>query len=488
LVEHEAATGAVKDRERSSAGMRSFNLFRFLSWISLVLILATSLFLSIFIANEARDTLLSKQRQFSLLLAENLNHQIFQRFTVPTLLRFGHITLQDEEQYEQLDSVVRNTIHGHHVIDLRIYDVEEVVSYSIDPEVVGREDLAGQAVQSALSNLNNNFEIVSKVSPIWSMFAFDLEPRSVVMRTIYPLRTERSFMPGTSEGQLMGILSVTQDITDDYSSVINFQWLIIVTSFVSSLFLFLILLVFIRIAGRLNLQRIQERERLESELHQAEKLASIGRMVSGIAHEIRNPLGIIRSSAEILLKRAREQKEEGSARILEAMYDEIKRLGQTVHDFLDYARPKQPRMDPVDLKQVFEQALTFLKPELERSEVTVNTELKGRLQIRGDKDLLYRALYNVLSNAVQAMEGGGKIEVTGASRDGRVRLSVLDTGPGFDEASLNKMTDPFFTTKDQGTGLGLAIVNNIVASHGGRLDLSNREDGGARVDIVFPKS
>lgn len=477
------------ERRRENQRFTAFNTYRFLSWVSLILIIASSLFLSIIIANQARDTLLTKQKEFSLLLAENLNHQIFQRFTLPTILRFGYISLQNQEQSEQLDTVVRSTIHGQHVTNLRIYDNEQMVSYSMDKTIIGRDDLGGPIVAKAIEDEQHYFEIESDLSPFWSMFAFDLKPRSVVMRTVYPLRAERSIMSGSQAGQIMGILSITQDITDDYGTVINFQWLIIITSMVSSLFLFLMLLIFIRMAGQINTQRIEERERLERELHESEKLASMGRMVAGIAHEIRNPLGIIRSSSELLLSRAKARKEEKEARILGAMHDEVKRLGQTVNDFLDYAKPQQPRMTRIDPCRIVEKVLVFLDPELKKTGVGVQNDCPEGLSIMGDPDLVYRAFYNVLSNAAQAMENGGTLKIEGARYGGGTRISFIDSGPGFDPERIENMTDPFFTTKDNGTGLGLAIVGNIITGHGGELRLSNNgEQGGARVDILFPKA
>jgi hypothetical protein len=295
-------------------------------------------------------------------------------------------------------------------------------------------------------------------------------------------------MTGREGGQFMGILSITQDITEDYGTVINFQWLVIVTSVVSSLLLFLMLLIFIRMAGQINQQRIEERERLERELHESEKLASMGRMVAGIAHEIRNPLGIIRSSAELLLSKAKARQEEKEARILTAINDETKRLGQTVNDFLDYARPHQPRTDPVDVCAIINKVLVFLDPELKKTSVEVKIHCPQGLMVKGDSDLIYRAFYNVLSNAAQAMEQGGSIRVEAVRANRKVRVSVIDSGPGFDPEIIEKLADPFFTTKDSGTGLGLAIVNNIVSSHGGEMRLQNQEGEGARVDIEFPKA
>lgn len=469
---------------------RPFKLVKFLSWTSLVFILGAGLFLAVFIADQARETLLEKQKRFALLLAENVNHQIFQRFTLPTLLRFRRIELQNPEQYAQLDRVIGSTIHGLHVLQLRIFDSDEVVSYATDTAQVGREDLSDKMVEKALEGGPTNFEILSQVSGLWSMFYPDLEARSVILRTVYTLRAERSVVPGGPSGQIMGVLEFTQDITEDYATVVSFQWLIIITSFLSSLVLFLILVAFIRRAARIVAERAHEQGRLERELHQAERLASMGRVVAGIAHEIRNPLGIIKSSAQLLLTRAEAGKgpDPSAARILQAMYDEAGRLSQTVNDFLDYARPKQPRLEAVNLAPALDQALVFLERELARKGVAVTRNYPAELPVRGDKDLLYRAFFNILANAIQAIDGAGGLRISGQAEDGAVVLCFEDSGPGFDPAAVDKLTDPFFTTKDHGTGLGLAIVATILDSHGALLAFSNAEAGGARVTVTFPKA
>ena len=309
----------------------------------------------------------------------------------------------------------------------------------------------------------------------------------MVLRGFAPVRAERKLMAGDEENPLMGILEFSQDVTEDYVTVLNFERLVIIFSLLTSLGLFGVIMVVIRRADRLNMERLSEKERLERELLQQEKLAGMGRMVAGVAHEIRNPLGIICSSAELVLKRARTENSP-QLRILEALYDESKRLSRTVGDFLDYARPRQPRQDEVDLCRTLEQAAVFLEPECEKQGVVIERQCPPSLPMKGDRDLLYRAVYNLIANAMQAMEaqGGGRILVQGALDQDAVRVSVTDSGPGFPEDSLEQAKDPFFTTRDNGTGLGLAIVNSIVESHGGRLTLPNSPEGGARVDIAFP--
>jgi signal transduction histidine kinase len=173
--------------------------------------------------------------------------------------------------------------------------------------------------------------------------------------------------------------------------------------------------------------------------------------------------------------------------MLSAIYDESCRLGTTVNDFLDYARPRQPRKDAVVLRHVLDQAMAFLGGEFQKNGVEVEVNLPEDTHILGDRDLLYRAFYNILSNAQQALDGEGRIFIEGGTDGaGKTWLNFRDTGPGFAEDTLQKAMDPFFTTKDSGTGLGLPIVQAIVESHGGILKISNAPDGGAHIVIEFP--
>ncbi len=466
-----------------------FGFAKFLSWTSLILILVSSLAVSVFISNSVRNSLLRKQQDFALLLAENLNHQISLRFTWPTYRQYGYLPMRNVEVYDRLDMVVDTTIHGLHVEKLRIYGANRIIVYSTEKEEEGDYTSAGLAVTRALERQEHSFEISSSLSPLVALFHFNLPPETFILRTTYPLRVERwigqeSDMVDETAQPIMGVLEVTQDITEDYKSVISLQWLIILTSITSSLLMFLILASFIRRSERALTLRMQEKERLERELSQNEKLASMGRMVSSIAHEIRNPLGIISSSAELLRKRPNA--DDLTQRILSAIHDESRRLSKTVHDFLDYARPRVPNKERVDAAAVLDQALGFLEHELSERQVTVDRTYVPGLWMPADKDLLYRAFYNIISNALQAMPGAGTLRIAGTRTGDEIRLLFADSGTGFDPANMDKMLDPFFTTRDDGTGLGLAIVNSIVTSHGGTVTLGNGGHGGAEVRVNLP--
>lgn len=475
-----------------------------LSWTFFALILGFSLALAVFQSKYAERVLLEKQKQFGLLLAENLSHQIFTRFTLPTIIGYGQISLRNPEQFTRLDQVVRTTIHSFHVQEVRIYDPDLRITYCTDPNLVNRTGLAGEGVKRALHQEDSNFELFSKVSWATALFRLELKPGSVVLRGYAPLRMERNFGPGV-KNPIMGILEFSQDITDDYMAVVNFERLVYSSSILTSFILFFLIVSILRRTDRISAERQAEKEKLLAELHQQEKLAGMGRMVAGVAHEIRNPLGIIQSSAELILKKARADNHPHT-RIIEAMYDEAKRLSRTVHEFLDYARPRTPRMDEVDICRIIEQAAVFLERECESHGIRMERHCPEGAAALGDRDLIYRAVYNVLGNAIQAMVHAGAAAGAGGGGGGPAHgglisvqarpettetgswLSVIvrDSGPGFDEENLHKLKDPFFSTKDTGTGLGLAIVSSIVESHGGELTLSNHPEGGAQACLRLP--
>jgi len=470
--------------QSNDGGSRPLQFVRVISWSLFAIILGFSLLLSVFISKYAEQTLFEKQKEFGLLLAENVSHQVFTRFVMPTAMQYGGISLRQEVQYKALDEVVRSTVHSFHVTGLRIYDAAGVITYSLNKDEIGSKGNVLYQVTKTWESAEFSSEILAKVSKMASLFRVRLKPGSLMLRAYYPLRAERS-LTDMSMNPIMGVLEFEQDITSDFMSMLNFERLVIAFSLLTSVVLFFLVLAILHRAERVSNRQLQEKQQLIFELQQQEKLAGMGRMVAGVAHEIRNPLGIICSSSELILKKAQK---EGSphARILEALYEEAKRLSRTVAEFLDYARPKKPAMMDVDVGRLLDQVAVFMEPECEKLGVVVDREYSGELQAKGDKDLLYRAFYNLVANGLQAMNGGGQIFIRAAQVEGRLHVTIQDTGPGFNPEHLEKVRDPFFTTKDEGTGLGLALVSTIFESHGAQMHLSNAEDGGARVDIIFP--
>lgn len=465
-------------------GIISLSYARTLSWLSLLVVLLVSLGLSFFISNQARQTLMERQEGFALLLAQNLNNQIFQRFAVPTILAYGHIALRQEEQHDRLDGVVRSVIEGLPVSRLRVYDFNRVVAYSTDSAEIGRKGLAPLTIGGAFQGELLKPETITDIE-IWQVpLNWPLKPDTVRLRVLYPLRGDAY---STGKTPVLGVLELTQDITADYAQVLLFQAAIVIMCLLSSIIIFILLIIIIHRAERVLSLRMQKNMQLEKELQSTERLVSMGRVVASIAHEIRNPLGIIRSTAELLQRRASIKSDKATTMLMQAIYDESLRLSQTVNDFLDYARPRQPKQDPVDLELVLHQILAFVEGDFARDNIVVTTQIEGPVWVLGDKDLLYRALYNVLVNGRQAMKHDGTLAIHSFVRETWAVVEVTDSGPGFDPDTIDKLFEPFFTTKDAGTGLGLPIVRSIIESHGGSVHLSNAEGGGARVEVLLPR-
>ncbi len=483
----------------------SLSYARTLSWLSLLIVLLVSLGLSFFISNQTRNLLMDRQAGLVMLMAHNLNNQIFQRFAVPTIREYGRISLSNDKQQELMDSVVRSAIAGVPVTRVRVYEpVNKGITYSTDHAEFGRMDMVPPDFDACLRGEYTK-PVVESMLEVWEIpLHWPLRPGTVQMTALFPLRGDvflirlvaQEFIAKnmdfpqvdnlTVADTPMGVIEVTQDITADYAQVLLMQAAIVVMCLLSSVIMFALLLIIIHRAEFVLKLRMQKNLQLEKELQSTEHLVSMGRVVSSIAHEIRNPLGIIRSTAELLQKRVSGTADRGTQRLFEAMHDETLRLSQTVNDFLDYARPRQPKQDPVELSLVFSQIFAFVESDFSRSGIVISRQIDSRLWVLGDKDLLYRAFYNILVNGRQAIGGAGSLDVRGRILDGMAVVSVTDSGPGFDDDIIDKLFEPFFTTKEGGTGLGLPIVNSIIRSHGGAVELSNAEEGGARVTVRLP--
>lgn len=475
--------------QNSAENKLPFNLAKFFSYISLVLILISSVILTLFIGSTMNRSMLESQEEYALLLADNINRQIFRKFTLPVTYASGRVALSNPAQYKLLDEVIQSQLHGLQLESVRLFDDHYTILYSTDPKEVRRTDMYTAGIPLVFEGKPHHFDVLSAIPYAQALITPHLEKGTFLLRTIFPLTVDADFQGLRLHGQpvpVLGVLEIVQDMTPQYRGTIRSQWLIITGFLISTLILFFLLHFVARKAEYTLSRRMAMNRQLEAQLHQAEKLASMGRMVASIAHEIRNPLGIIRSSSEFLIRRHKTEDATTQA-MLSAIYDESCRLGTTVNDFLDYARPRQPRQDVVSLQEIINKAMAFLGGEFRRQGVDVHIDISPETTVLGDADLLYRAFYNILANAQQAMQGKGDIFIDSAlSTDGRTILTFRDTGPGFSEETLSKAMDPFFTTKDNGTGLGLPIVQAIIDSHGGSMKLANATQGGALITISFP--
>jgi signal transduction histidine kinase len=478
-------------RPASTEGIKPFRLVKYFSLISLLVILVSTLALSVFISQRAKSELLRKSEEYALLVAVNLNHQVFTQFALPTVLKFGRIKLSNPTQYERLDKVVRNTIHGFNVDRVDVYDLKGKVTYSTDRSRVGILGLGGRDFNLAREGESSS-RLISRVGFLG--FEVGTVAKQRRLKTFIPFRLERTL--SRDEGEILGVFEINQDISEDYAAITRFQNIISFSLLVVMSLLFFVLRFFVKRAERIIAARVDERRRLEEQLYQAEKLAGLGEMVAGISHEIRNPLGIIGSTAELLHQKMDD--DDRRKQLGKIIMEETNRLNGIVTDFLDFARPTTPHFSECRVDEILERNLEFLEIELKRRHIQVERSFasSGRL-IYADGDLLYRAFLNVFVNALEALNEGGTIEVATYYRDGHddaVDVVITDSGAGIPQEIGAKVFDPFFTTRKTGTGLGLPIVRNIVESHGGTVSIespprpehSDGEERGTAVTITLP--
>jgi len=235
-------------------------------------------------------------------------------------------------------------------------------------------------------------------------------------------------------------------------------------------------------------ETLREKERMEEELIRAARLAAVGKLSAGLAHEIRNPLTSIKGSAEIL----GDDFPPGHAKrdLLETLIHEADRLNGVLTRFLSFARPLPVSRMRFDAVEVAGEVAALLRGRKKGAETPIRVERGGEdlPAVDGDPEQIRQVLLNVLLNAVQATPPGGEVSVrfSHAATPERVVITVEDDGPGFDDEALDNLFTPFFTTKESGTGLGLAISHRIIESHGGRITAANRSGGGGRVVIEIP--
>ena len=259
-----------------------------------------------------------------------------------------------------------------------------------------------------------------------------------------------------------------------------------------------------------ELRKVKE---LEQEVQRSARLAALGELSAGVAHEIRNPLGVIKNSAEML--RDRIQDDVRRRELTGYIVEEVERLNKVVTNFLQFARPAEPNIETVDINDLLQYTISFLEPQTESSGVTIDMELKPKLpSVLADPDQCRQVFLNLFMNAFQAMNGAGtiRVETRPASSDpdddhavagsnrfspgdsaehsygagGLIEIAIADTGRGIGTEELPRIFDPFFSTKDEGVGLGLSLVHKMIENNGGHIRVNSRPGEGTEFVISLP--
>jgi signal transduction histidine kinase len=238
--------------------------------------------------------------------------------------------------------------------------------------------------------------------------------------------------------------------------------------------------------------RVGRLREVETQLHQVEKAAVVGRLAAAIAHEIRNPLNYINLTLDHLRSAfapADPTKRATFERLADQLKAEVQRINRHITDFLKYSRPSSLELETLDLRAQAEDAMRVIEGQAAESSINTSVEVTGQLpRVMADKDSLRSVFTNLLLNSLEAVDGeGGSIAVKlSPETQNRVRIEISDTGRGIAPADIAKIFEPYYSTKETGTGLGLAIVKKAIDDHGGSISVSSKAGSGTTFTITLP--
>jgi signal transduction histidine kinase len=228
----------------------------------------------------------------------------------------------------------------------------------------------------------------------------------------------------------------------------------------------------------------EQLQKAEEAMRRSDRLAALGQLSAGLAHELRNPLGTIKASAE-MLQRSVASENEVAREVSGFIASEVDRTNSLITRFLDFARPLELRLDKADLAQTLDRAVAAAERESARVAIYKNFDPEIP-PFPFDAELLERVFFNLIVNASQATQPGGAVTVKTRAADGNVEVAVIDRGSGIEPKNLDNIFNPFFTTKPQGVGLGLAIVSKIVDQHGGKIAVESEPGKGSVFHVFLP--
>ncbi len=229
---------------------------------------------------------------------------------------------------------------------------------------------------------------------------------------------------------------------------------------------------------------MREIKKIEQQLELSRRLASLGKMAAGVAHEIRNPLGTLRGFAQYFGNEAGEGTD--GKKYAELMISEVDRLNQTISSLLQFARAREPQRVQVYVSELFEKLESLVAVDIVAEHIFYHQKCDPALSLFADPDLLLQVLLNLVKNSISVTDAGGEVRLSAQQFGDGVQIEVTDTGHGMTEEELERLFDPFFSTRKDGTGLGLAVSHQIVEQHHGRIEVKSTLGLGTTMKVILP--
>ena len=379
--------------------IKPFRLVKYFAFTGLAVIFLVTIILSVLNTHWVKSMQRKKSEDYAQVLIENLNHQVFLQFIIPVVMKDGKIQLSKQEHFERMDKVVRSAMHSFKIETVNIYGMDNRILYSFDEHMIGRQNYGGTGYLQARMNKWNS-KLAQRGNFLQILLGF---PKEVQLITFAPLRQETRV--GRISGQVLGVVEIVQDLSEDYKVIFGIQIIVAITCTVLMGALFIVLVYVVKRGEGIIQKRAMERLRLKERLAHAERLSSMGELAAGISHEIRNPLGIIRSSAELLKKKVAKVDPENA--IPDIIVEEASRLNSIITDFINFAKPRSPNMAACRVEEVIEKNITFLESQIKAQGYEIKKNFQNSLpEIMADGTMLYQSFLNILINAMQSMPGG----------------------------------------------------------------------------------
>ena len=501
----------ASEAKKVNPGMRKYRLTFFFIVTALLAVAMATIIVNHVIGRLAEGNLIRMAEENTAKDARHIEYMLRRSHSMPgmAMQNVQHpkpLTLEYLLGLQGLSSNFPTLVEGLNVVKLNPFDLNGMTVWSTDSRTIGINQRESPLYQEAVTGGNS-----SKLVKNHKVVHLDGVVRSIdVVETYLPLLETR-------EGQIIGVLEIYRDLANDVVIQVNdARSTVLWTTIATMGGLFLVLVGFIVVAdvsiyrssrremsvveeANLTLEdRVQRRtQELEAankqlidaqdQLVRSEKLAAIGQLAGGVAHDLRNPLGAINNAAYYLKRRlAASELAQSNPKIpqfVQIIHDEVEQSNQIITDLLSFARVKAPSLSP-NLKEVIEAALSSMDA---REDVHIVKEFDPELpQVLTDKEQLRRVFMNLAINAQDAMPEGGELTVSTWHVDGTAEVAFSDTGVGIADEDMGKIFDPLFTTKTKGTGLGLAICEEIVSKHGGTISVVSKIGQGATFTVRLP--